>query len=132
MIHAEAQLPPDLSRRSPSRPVRAPGWLARLTFVLCGLIVIFMAVHGDEHGRRPRFVWQSSEQTVKAAMLEALDPSARRPAAVTPPSIFFSLAPAALFRAPTGLSPVRPAAFVHPARAAAYLNPFANGPPSRI
>jgi hypothetical protein len=47
--------------------------LARLIFVLSCLTVLLMAVHGDEHGRRPRFVWKSAEETMKPVLALAQD-----------------------------------------------------------
>lgn len=118
---------PDSSHRPGLR------WIARLTFVLCGAMVLFMAVHGDEHGRRPRFVWQSYEQTVKAAMLQAVVPSARRTADAGPRS---SSSAIHVFLADLPLGPrkrplSRPAPQPGMATPPAWLLPFANGPPAQ-
>lgn len=90
-----------------------------------------MAIHGDEHGRRPRFVWQSSEPTIKIATLHAPEPLARRAADKAPPPALPNVVSTALPVSPWS----RPAAWYmalrHPAKLAAYLRPFANGPPSR-
>jgi hypothetical protein len=109
----------------------ALGWLARFTFVLCGAMVLFMAVHGDEHGRRPRFVWQSYEQTVKAAMLQAVEPFARRTADAGPRSSSIHLFLADLPLGPRRRPLLRPTPQPRLATPPAWLLPFANGPPAQ-
>jgi hypothetical protein len=126
--------PPIVRKDDGTDSTRHPGlgWLARLTFVLCGAIVLFIAVHGDEHGRRPRFVWQSYEQTVKAAMLQAVEPFARRTADAAPgssSSVHVFLADLPL--GPRGRPLLRPTPQPRLATAPAWLLPFANGPPAQ-
>jgi hypothetical protein len=90
-----------------------------------------MTLHGDEHGHRPRFVWQSFEDTIRLATLDTLAPS-RRPSlgAVPPAAIFqlFSSAPFLVSPHPlsSGIAASRP-----PVRMASYVIPFPNGPPAR-
>ena len=52
-----------------SHPGVHAAWPFRVLFALCCAIVVFMAVHGDEHGRRPRFVWQSAIEASKATVV---------------------------------------------------------------
>lgn len=104
--------------------------LVRFAFALCCAMVLLMAVHGDEHGRRPRFVWKSAEDTIKVAALQTHDHTSSRAAnaggseaalAIQPPTPPFSGPRTAK---PTGARDVA-------ARTANYLIPFANGPPTQ-
>lgn len=104
-------------------------WLLRLTFVLCGAIVIFMAVHGDEHGRRPRFVWKSHEETIKVSILQSHDALDRQAADTGKPILALEMASAPALHA-VG-SRARAAVPNSTARRIAYLTPLPNGPPAR-
>jgi hypothetical protein len=104
--------------------------LMRLTFVLCGGMVLLMAVHGDEHGHRPRFVWHSVEDTIRVAALETPMPTGRPSLGAIPPSAISRAIPTRPLLASRGLLSSWTASPRRPARLTAYLLPFANGPPA--
>lgn len=110
---------------------RTPGeWTVRLAFVLCCAMVILMTVHGDDRGRRPRFVWRSFEDTIKIAKLQTIGDRTGDAADVAPPAVALI---AAVVPLASSLSLVREwaATAKNQAAKAAYLLPFGNGPPSR-
>jgi hypothetical protein len=117
-----------LSRPGDWRSVAVRG-LARLTFAICCAMVLLMAVHGDEHGRRPRFVWRSAEDTIKVAALQVHDHTPSRSAdAGGSQSALTLLSPIPSF---SGFGAAKqPASRNVAAKTANYLIPFANGPPT--
>lgn len=129
--NARSALPPSgcqgffLARRTEAE------WAIRILFALCCAIVVLMAVHGDERGRRPRFVWQSFENTIKVVKLQTIGDRTGSAADVAPAAVALVAAVMPLASPP---SPVRKwvAATKNQAIKAAYLLPFGNGPPPSV
>jgi len=106
-------------------------WPLRILFAICCAIVVFMAIHGDEHGRRPRFVWQSAVDASKAAILQTADVK-REGATLGASSGFAAIVnPPGILPAVAKLRDFRPARPENAAPASPYLRPFSNAPPIR-
>lgn len=113
------------------RPARRQdiGIVGRLLFALCCAVIVFMAVHGDEHGRRPRFVWRSAEDTIKVAQLQTTDHNRTGvPLGATPPAIAAETDVGSL-PLPSGLTRASSFAISRLPDASRYLLPFSIGPP---
>lgn len=123
-----AQLRPLKCRGLPSARRTQAEWAFRILFVLCCAMVVFMVVHGDDHGRRPRFVWRSFEDTIKVEKLQTSGDRTDDSVDVAPP--VFAIAADMPDLAPHASS-VRDQAFSGRgfARRPAYILPFGNGPP---
>lgn len=105
-------------------------WIARLGFVICCAMVLLMAVHGDEHGRRPRFVWRSFEDTIKVTKAVLSTDRTGDAADIAPPSLAIV---AEMIEVPSRVTirHVSAALADRTAARASYLLPFSNGPPAR-
>lgn len=114
-----------------SHPGVHAAWPFRVLFALCCAIVVFMAVHGDEHGRRPRFVWQSAIEASKAAILQTTDVKGDGTAFGSAPAFTTIANPPGILPAVAELRDFRPARLDNSAPASPYLRPFSNAPPIR-
>ncbi|MEN6542921.1 hypothetical protein [Parvibaculum sp.] len=114
-----------------SHPGVPTAWPLRILFALCCAVVVFMAVHGDEHGRRPRFVWQSAIEASKAAILQTTDVKREGAALGAGPHLAAIMAPPGVLPAAAEMRDFRPARLEQAAPARPYLRPFSNAPPIR-
>ncbi|MBI1261317.1 MAG: hypothetical protein GC184_06305 [Rhizobiales bacterium] len=106
-------------------------WWARLVFALCYATIFFMAVHGDENGRRPRFVLTDveTEDAIKSAVLETdkHKKTAEGTVSNSPTSAVVSVSGAAHRRA--GVTNASALWISSLREAKAYVLPFSIGPP---
>lgn len=106
-------------------------WPLRILFAICCAIVVLAAVHGDEHGRRPRFVWQSAVEASKAAVLQTTDVKREGATLGASPRFATISNPLGILPAVADLRDFRPDRSENMAPASPYLRPFSNAPPIR-
>lgn len=120
---------PDIAPPEQPARIQGIGIIGRVLFALCCAVIVFMAVHGDEHGRRPRFVWRSAEDTIKVAQLQTTDHNRTGvPLGATPPAIAAETDVGSL-PLPSGLARASNFAISRLPDASRYLLPFSIGPP---